>query len=316
MKKKLIARISNGIGNQMFLYAASYALAKKNKYDLFLDIYTGINHDINRNKKKIFKHYNPKYELDIFNLTANILDKSSFFQTKFEYIKRKIYIFLDQFYKNKKFIIEKKNLHNKNFFNEIMTTSFFSDQINIEGYFECEKYFIDYRSDILKEFSFNHKIRCNNKYYNDIVNSNSVSLAFRRNRFTEKYDDDSSIEKITKTKKFEVDQFNFIIKSIYFFKKKIKNPKFFLFSDSFDNLENTFSNISDIIFVKDFLSNKVLEDFYLMYNCKHFAIAPTTFHWWAAWLNNNNDKICLRPSNSFLNPSNNDDFWPDSWLKI
>jgi len=316
MKKKLIARISNGIGNQMFLYAASYALAKKNKYDLLLDINTGINHDIARNKQKIFKHYKPKYELDIFNLTADTLDESSFFQTKLEYLKRKIYIFLDKFYKNKKFIIEKKNLDNRSFFQEIMTTSFFSDQINIEGYFECEKYFIDYRSDILKEFSFNQKIHCNNKYYNDIINSNSISLAFRRNRFTEKYDDDSSIQKITKTQKFEEDQFNFIIKSINFFKNKIKNPKFFLFSDSFDNLENKFLNVNDIIFVKDFLANKVLEDFYLMYNCKHFAIAPTTFHWWAAWLNNNNDKICLRPKNSFLNPSNNDDFWPASWLKI
>ena len=53
-----------------------------------------------------------------------------------------------------------------------------------------------------------------------------------------------------------------------------------------------------------------------MYKCKHFAVAPTSFHWWAAWLNNNDDKICLRPSNDFLNPSNSADFWPDSWIKI
>tara|TARA_B110000438_G_C15418281_1_gene480676 strand:- start:355 stop:519 length:165 start_codon:yes stop_codon:yes gene_type:complete len=52
MKKKLISRVSNGFGNQMFLYAASYAFAKKANYDLFLDIYSGINHDIKRNKKK------------------------------------------------------------------------------------------------------------------------------------------------------------------------------------------------------------------------------------------------------------------------
>ena len=64
------------------------------------------------------------------------------------------------------------------------------------------------------------------------------------------------------------------------------------------------------------LSNKVLEDFFLMSQCKHFAVAPTSFHWWAAWLNNGADKICLRPSNEFLNPSNNSDFWPKNWISI
>ena len=60
----------------------------------------------------------------------------------------------------------------------------------------------------------------------------------------------------------------------------------------------------------------IFEDFFLMSKCKHFAVAPTSFHWWAAWLNNGADKICLRPSNEFLNPSNNSDFWPESWIKI
>ena len=84
MKNKLISRISNGLGNQMFLYAASYVLAKKIKYDLFLDIHSGINHDIKRNKNKKFKHYSPRYQLNIFNLSANILNKYSFFDSKFD----------------------------------------------------------------------------------------------------------------------------------------------------------------------------------------------------------------------------------------
>ena len=51
-----------------------------------------------------------------------------------------------------------------------------------------------------------------------------------------------------------------------------------------------------------------------MYLCKHFAVSPTTFHFWPAWLSNYKHKICLRPKN--LNPSNNKDFWPESWIKI
>ena len=37
-EKKIIARISNGFGNQLFIYAASYAFSKSRKYDLLLDI--------------------------------------------------------------------------------------------------------------------------------------------------------------------------------------------------------------------------------------------------------------------------------------
>ena len=119
MKNKLISRISNGFGNQMFLYAASYVFAKKANYDLFLDIYTGINHDIKKNNYKDFKHYVPKYELDVFNLSSNILNHNLSFDSKLGYIKRKIYIFLDIFKKHKKFIIEKTNKENKNFFTDI-----------------------------------------------------------------------------------------------------------------------------------------------------------------------------------------------------
>ncbi len=311
MNKKLIPRISNGFGNQMFLYAASYALSKKNNYDLFLDIHTGINHDIRRNRKDRFKHYEPKYELDIFNLSCKFLDKDFTFDSNFGYLKRKFYIFLDKFKKNKKFLIEKKNSQKRHFFNPIEQSFFQNKEIFIEGHFESEKYFLEYRNDILKEFNFKNIIDYNKEYYEDIVSSNSISLVFRSDRFTEKYEDEQSKEKNDKTKKFDEDQYSYILKSISYFNKKIPNPKFFLFSDDFSKIKKELYNHNNIIFVKHFISNKILEDFFLMLKCKNYAVGPTTFHWWSAWLNNNPDKICVRPHN--LNPSNNIDFWPESW---
>ena len=128
------------------------------------------------------------------------------------------------------------------------------------------------------------------------------------------FDDDRNAVKLKKTFDFEKAQFDYIVNSISYFKKRVVNPKFFLFSDNFDELEKIFSHLTDLTFVIDYLSNKVLEDFFLMSKCKHFAVAPTSFHWWAAWLNQNSNKLCLRPKD--INPSNNSDFWPESWKAI
>jgi hypothetical protein len=266
--------------------------------------------------KKGFKHYKPQYELSVFNLTANLLPKNLTFDSFFGHFKRKIFTLLDKFTFKKRFIIENKNSSKKTYYDNSYLNNKFNSKIYLEGYFESEKYFLNYRSDLLHEFSFNKNIKCANNYLNSIMNSNSISFAIRRDRFTETLHDDKNVVKIKKTFDFEKAQYDFIINSISYFKKRIANPKFFLFSDNFNELEKMFSHIDDLTFVKDYLSNKVLEDFFLMSKCKHFAVAPTSFHWWAAWLNNGADKICLRPSNEFLNPSNNSDFWPKSWIAI
>ena len=69
------------------------------------------------------------------------------------------------------------------------------------------------------------------------------------------------------------------------------------------------------ILLKSFLNNNLINDFYLFSFAKHFIVSPSSFHWWGAWLNQNPNKICVRPSAN-LNPSNNKDFWPETWSII
>ena len=52
----------------------------------------------------------------------------------------------------------------------------------------------------------------------------------------------------------------------------------------------------------------------LFRHSKHFIVGPSSFHWLGAWLNNNPNKICLRPKN--ISNSSNLNYWPDEWKSI
>ena len=92
--KKLIVRIAEGLGNQMFMYSHSYSLSKKLNYTLFID-----------NTSGYFKSKNQirNFELNYFNISGQLSEKKFKFDTYTKDIKRKILKKTDSFKKKKKF---------------------------------------------------------------------------------------------------------------------------------------------------------------------------------------------------------------------
>ena len=203
--------------------------------------------------------------------------------------------------------------------------SFYSDQylhqkynetIFFEGLFESEKYFSEYKDDLLIDFSFKSNPNLNNNIYiNMINNSNVVSIAFRSGRYTEFDTDYKNKYMLQKTEDFENSTIKYIYRGVEFFKSKINNPKFLIWSNNFENLDKYFDpNI--FTFVINNNENKIFLDFFLMCQCKYFIVGSTTFHWWPAWLCDHKKKIIVCPKDKQLNVSSNIDFWPESWIKI
>jgi len=75
-------------------------------------------------------------------------------------------------------------------------------------------------------------------------------------------------------------------------------PKFYIFSDEIDEVKDTFNQIispedyEKLMWVSD--RNKTLvEDLYLMSQCRHNIISGSSFGWWGAYLNEYPDKIVI-----------------------
>jgi len=308
MLDKLILRLSNEMGNQMFMYASAYSISKELNRRLYIDDETAF-----LSKKNV-----SKFGLNFFNITSSIAPDTLKFKNLSGYIRRKFLIKTDFLRSKKKFYIEKRNRNKITKYSNDYKKLRFDNNLFMEGHYESERYFEDYKDEIKKEFKLkNQDALKKNPYFNEINKQNSVSICLRQNRFTEGRGQNTSQNK-QKSWNFTLEQINYINKSVDYIKSKVSSPTFFLWSNDFSNIDkNKFNfNYEEIKFYdnESALDKRILSLF-LLAQCKHFIVTTSTFNWWGAWLSERNNKIILRPSDKFFNDFylNNQDFWPIDW---
>jgi hypothetical protein len=57
-------------------------------------------------------------------------------------------------------------------------------------------------------------------------------------------------------------------------------------------------------------------DMQLMSKCKHNIVANSSFSYWGAWLNDNPEKIVIRPAKYYKTRVEALDRWPAEWISI
>jgi hypothetical protein len=184
-----------------------------------------------------------------------------------------------------------------------------SGSIFMDGWFQTELYFCDYRERLLPELSFRDPPdRANAEWLEKIRNCDAVSLHVRRGD----YISDPFIAKEIGTCSLE-----YYRAAIELIAQRLETPTYFVFSDDPEWTRQNLPVPEPRHFISHNFGKADREDMRLMSACKHFIIANSTFSWWGAWLATNPEKIVTAPRRWFANPSYSDkDIVPMAWIRV
>lgn len=174
--------------------------------------------------------------------------------------------------------------------------------LKLNGYFQSEKYFSDFSEQLLSLYRIDNQTKNYLlKKYNDFLSEKTCSLHVRRGNYL-KY-----------PKNHPVLSEEYYRKSISYFDE---DTLFLVFSDDIEWCISNLSFIDKKIFITD---NQDFQDLYLMSLCKNNIIANSSFSWWGAWLNENNQKKVIAPKSWFgdaYSHYNLNDLYCDKWMVI
>ena len=295
----IIVKLNGGLGNQMFQYATGLSLAIKLQVPLRLDI-------------SPFKHQHSidtprKYSLSVFNITATIVSTKDALEltqrgtSLFRKLSRKL---------RGKQVPKGENYYLEPHYHYAPINSLTQDDIYLDGYWQSYRYFTKYRRQLLTEFT-PHKnltsatLTCLNTIKEQ---KSSVSLHIRRGDY---------ITNTNANSYHGIASLGYYQKAIDHFTQGLSSPHFFIFSDDLNWAQENVRFIQDVTFVELPLETPDYEEIILMSKCDHNIIANSSFSWWGAWLNQNDNKKVIAPKKWFQDATiDTSDLIPKEWLRL
>lgn len=168
----------------------------------------------------------------------------------------------------------------------------------LDGYFQSEKYFKDYRTEIIKAFDIPYKKL-----------EGFTAIHVRRGDYLQFPDKHPAVN------------YDYIRQAV-FAMVETGNKSFVVCSDDIKWCKDKFNPLKVSGAEFTYSENlKPIQDLAMMQCCEHNIISNSSFSWWAAWLNPNPKKIVISPSagnwygsgNKHLDTS---DMIPEEWIQI
>ena len=178
------------------------------------------------------------------------------------------------------------------------------------GYFQDERYFISYNKEIRDAFMFSpFQDERNIRLSKELDKTNSVAIHIRKG------DGYATWNEFKGTCPIE-----YYKKAVVYLETKFQNLKFYIFTDSIEWVKQNFNWLEyTLVDWNPSVGWGNHFDMQLMSMCKHNIIANSTYSWWAAWLNNNPQKIVVAPAEWFNLQSrikHQSEIVPTNWIKI
>jgi Glycosyl transferase family 11 len=266
---------SGRLGNQLFQYATLYSLAKSKNFEFGLP---------SKNLK-----VNPHGCLD---MSSN------------KWISYRLDL-LDCFDLNVKLLSDTEiNIITKNYLEKSFeydgSINDITDDTSIDGYFQSEHYFKNYKSELLDHLTFkSHIVNSAEAVLNGLPKRKTVSVHIRRGDYV----NNTTLDLLSP---------EYFVTALDFFTDNDYN--FLIVSDDIEWCKSTFQANDNLFFSE---KNSQFVDLCILSKCDHNIISNSTFSWWGAWLNKNQDKRIIAPKKWFKRMDiNTNTLIPKNWTII
>lgn len=293
-RKTVIVRMWGGLGNQLFQYAYARRL-KQQGYQVFL------------NSEKAFVKLEDlgfverEYGLKYFNITIPSISRQ----------KLKHWDFLENETLLDKLLFElsKRNLYPYRFLMFSKNPSEYNEALfhlpnhqYIMGMFQNVSYFKEIRPVLLHELTLKKELKISGEIKDLLSHETTVSIHVRRGDYTGR----------NMVKNFGLCSLSYYKRAIEYMNQNTKNPVYLVFSDDLDWVKKMMKFQAPVFFINEDRKLKDVEELVLMSKCSHNIIANSSFSWWGAWLNQNQDKIVIAPK-PWVKRNRNFFIGPEEW---